>query len=72
MTTDPLDAPYYTRTRDNRRVHVCTMPGHSRYWLNVGAVLWICVGCHPPVGEVAIAMVWEITEVINPTRGQEA
>lgn len=45
--TDPLDTPYYTKTRDGRRVHVCQIPGHTRYWLNVGAALWVCERCHP-------------------------
>lgn len=63
-TTAPLDAPYYTKTRDGRRVHVCAMPGHDRYWLNVGAALWVCAACHPPLpGEsVALARVGEFTE----------
>lgn len=60
MTTFTQDQPYYQRTRDNRRAHICSMPGHTRYWLNSGAALWVCERCHPPVGDVAIAMVWEL------------
>lgn len=61
MSTQP-DPPYYQRTRDNRRVHVCTTVGHTRYWLNSGAALWVCERCHPAVGDVAIAMIGEIVE----------
>lgn len=56
-TTDPLDAPYYQRTRDGRRVHVCTMAGHGRYWLNSGAALWVCERCHPPLPGASVALV---------------
>lgn len=54
------DPPYYTPARDGHRVHICPMPGHSRYWLNAWAALWVCEKCHPPKRDVALAMVWEI------------
>lgn len=61
MTIQP-DPPHYTTARDNRRVHICHMAGHSRYWLNVSVEpgLWICERCHPPVGDCALAERWEI------------
>lgn len=38
------------------------MRGHSRYWLNVGAKLWVCCGCHPsPKGAIVeVRMVEEL------------
>lgn len=42
-----LDAPFYTLASDGRHIHVCTMPYHTSYWLNVGAKLWVCDRCHP-------------------------
>lgn len=49
---DKPDPPYYTRLPDGRSIHICGMPSHSRYWLNVGARLWVCEACHPAVGSV--------------------
>lgn len=50
---DPLDAPFYTLASDGRHIHICGMRGHSRYWLNVKAKLWICEACHPsPKGAI--------------------
>lgn len=57
---DKLDLPFYTLASDGRYIHVCTMPGHSRYWLNVGAALWICDRCHPAVGMVEVKPVEEL------------
>lgn len=59
MTTP--DPPYYTTLPDGRSVHLCTMRDHSRYWLNVGARLWVCEACHP-MGGVEVKGVGEIME----------
>lgn len=59
MTIHP-DPPFYTTARDNRRVHICRMAGHSKYWLNVAAALWVCERCHPPTVSCALAERWEI------------
>lgn len=68
MTTlDKTDDPYYTRTRDGRRAHICATPGHTRYWLNSGAALWLCAVCHPPKWDVALAGVRELTEAGEAT-----
>lgn len=57
---DKLDAPFYTLASDGRHVHICGMRGHSRYWLNSGAALWICCACHPSVGTVEVKRVEEL------------
>jgi hypothetical protein len=57
---DKLDAPFYTLLPDSRHIYICLMPGHSRYWLNVGAALWVCEACHPAVGTVEVKPVDEI------------
>lgn len=52
MTTPTPDPPYHTLASDGRSIHICGMRDHSRYWLNVGARLWVCERCHPGVGPV--------------------
>lgn len=64
MTTLTPDPPFYTRLPDGRYVHICTMPDHSRYWFNVGALLWVCERCHPTtLGSARRGMVGEVREV---------
>lgn len=65
MTTP--DPPYYTRLPDGRYVHLCTMRDHGRYWLNVGARLWICEACHPAVKGGEVRRVGEIVEAERVT-----
>lgn len=60
------DPPHYTTARDNHRVHVCNMAGHTKYWLNKDANLWNCERCHPPKKDVALAMIWEIIPQGDP------
>lgn len=59
MTIQP-DDPHYSTARDNRRVHICHMAGHTKYWLNVAVNLWNCAICHPPKVDCALAERWEI------------